>query len=33
LWPAQVIELLQAAGFARARQTWEDPDSYLVEAG
>ncbi len=30
--PNQVIESLQAAGFARAEQTWQDADNFLVEA-
>lgn len=31
--PAQVSERLRAAGFARAELTWQDTDTYLVEAG
>ncbi len=31
--PDQVITFLQAAGFARAAQTWQDANNYLVEAG
>jgi len=32
LTPEQVMAWLRAAGFATARQTWQDADSYLVEA-
>ena len=32
LTPEQVMAWLRAAGFASARQTWQDADSYLVEA-
>ncbi len=30
--PDQVIARLQAAGFVRAGQTWQDADNFLVEA-
>ena len=33
LWPSHVCEALHAAGFAIARQTWQDEDAYLIEAG
>lgn len=33
LWPSQVCGALQAAGFEIARQTWQDDDAYLIEAG
>jgi len=32
LTPEQVMAWLHDAGFATARQTWQDADSYLVEA-
>jgi ubiquinone/menaquinone biosynthesis C-methylase UbiE len=32
LTPEQVMAWLRAAGFAATRQTWQDADSYLVEA-
>jgi len=32
LTPEQVMAWLHAAGFATAHQTWQDADSYLVEA-
>jgi ubiquinone/menaquinone biosynthesis C-methylase UbiE len=32
LTPEQVMAWLRAAGFAEVRQTWQDADSYLVEA-
>jgi ubiquinone/menaquinone biosynthesis C-methylase UbiE len=30
--PDQVIARLRAAGFAQAEQTWQDADTYLIEA-
>ena len=32
VWPAQVVKWLKAAGFGQVGQTWQDEDSYLVEA-
>ena len=32
VWPAQVIEWLKSAGFGQVQQTWQDENSYLVEA-
>jgi ubiquinone/menaquinone biosynthesis C-methylase UbiE len=32
VWPAQVISWLETAGFGQARQTWQDENSYLIEA-
>jgi len=33
LWPSQICDALHAAGFEVARQTWQDEDAYLIEAG
>lgn len=32
LWPEQVIDRLRQANFAHVERTWQDADTYLVEA-
>jgi hypothetical protein len=32
LMASQVIDALRVGGFGKAEQTWQDEDTYLVEA-